>query len=287
MSFRISIITATYNRRDLIGRCIESVAKQPYPDKEHIIVDGGSTDGTVEVIREYAARYPHIRWISEPDRGISDAFNKGLAMMQGDAVVIIGDDDFYEPDVFGRVVEEFRAYPEVGVVSGHLNMIRTDGSLADVAHAGFIDRKTLIKCWSHWCKDTLLPAPSTFIRREVIDTVGGFEVEDRYAMDYHHWIKITEKFDVRIIDQILANFRWDDGSTSFSNWPKQWAETLAVSKKHWGSKFSGDYYDILYSYWKEYRWPQISKNLNGRKKQLRRTVKQWAKNGLAVMGLRG
>jgi len=78
------------NRVDMIGRCIESVVAQGYENKEHVIIDGASTDGTVDVIREYADRYPHIRWISESDRGLSEALNKGLKLSTGDIIGVLG-----------------------------------------------------------------------------------------------------------------------------------------------------------------------------------------------------
>jgi glycosyltransferase involved in cell wall biosynthesis len=273
MAPKLSIVTATYNRKDFIGRCIESVANQPYPHKEHIIVDGGSTDGAVEVIREYAARYPHIRWISEPDRGISDAFNKGLALMTGDAVAILGDDDYYQPDVFGIVADELEKYPDAGMVSGHVNVVRNDDRPLLIARAGYTGRRDLIKFWVHWCKGSFFPATATFIRKEVIDTVGGFELEDRYAMDYHHWLKITEKFSPRIIDRVISNARWDEGSVSFSGRRKQWKEQLGISRKYWGSKLSPDYYEMLFSYWTEYFVPKVVKALKGRKYLIEQRVK--------------
>jgi glycosyltransferase involved in cell wall biosynthesis len=248
MPFRISIITATYNRRDHIARCIESVAGQSYPDKEHIIVDGGSTDGTVDLLKEYASRYPHIRWISEPDNGISDAFNKGIAMMTGDAFGIIGDDDYYEPEFFDVVAAEFARHPESGVVSGNCAFIRNDGEIWMTQRASFSGRRDLIECWNHWGKGATLPAPSTFIRRQVVERVGGFDVADRYAMDYHHWIKITEHFPVHTIDRHLANFRFDQGSVSHTQMRRQWDETVAISRRYWGPAGSASYYGMLLSY---------------------------------------
>src|SRR5687767_3497055 len=91
---RISIITATLNRREFLPRCIEAVARQSYPNKEHVIVDGGSTDGTVEILESYAKKYSHIKWISEPDNGISSALNKGMGIATGQIIGVNGDDDF-------------------------------------------------------------------------------------------------------------------------------------------------------------------------------------------------
>ena len=249
MSFKISIITATRNRRDYLPRCIESVANQSHPHKEHIIIDGGSTDGTVEVIESYAAKYPHIRWISERDDGISDAFNKGLALATGDAVGIIGDDDLYLPGALAIVAAEFERDAEAGMVAGGCEIVREDGSVWMRQRASFTSRADLIRCWKYWGNRVTLPAPSTFIRKRVIDTVGGFDTADRYAMDYRHWIKITEKFpQIRIVDQVLARFRYDEGTISSSSAKAQWDETLAISREYWGARTDANYYRMALAY---------------------------------------
>src|ERR1041384_4730057 len=100
MTLKISVVTATLNRREFLPRCIEGVARQSHPDKEHVIIDGGSTDGTVEFLKSVAEKYPHIKWISEKDNGVSSALNKGLALASGDIIGVNGDDDFYKPGTF-------------------------------------------------------------------------------------------------------------------------------------------------------------------------------------------
>lgn len=253
MSFKISAVTATYNRKDFLPQCIMSVAGQPYPYKEHVLIDGGSTDGTVGIIKAYAAKYPHIKWISEKDNGVSSALNKGLALANGDAVGVIGDDDFYVPNVFGIIAAEFERDESVGIVAGNCDFLRNNGSLWKRQKASFTSRKDLIQCWRYWGNSVTLPAPSTFIRKKVIDVVGGFDENDRYAMDYHHWIKITEKFEVTTVDEVFAKFRYDEGSISFSLAQAQWAEVLAISKKYWGTKRSLAYYEMLFSYLQYYK----------------------------------
>lgn len=249
MSFKISIITATRNRRDHLPRCIESVTNQSHPHKEHIIIDGGSTDGTLDVIEHYAAKHPHIRWISEKDDGISDAFNKGLALATGDAIGIIGDDDLYLPGALVIVAAEFERDAEAGVVAGGCDIIRNDDSVWMRQQASFTSRDDLIRCWKYWGNRVTLPAPSTFIRKRVIDTVGGFDTADRYAMDYRHWIKITERFPhVRIVDRTLARFRFDEGTISSSSAQAQWDETLAISREFWGAPTSLSYYRMTLAY---------------------------------------
>jgi len=261
MDLKISIVTATFNRKDFLPRCLEAVASQAYPHKEHIIIDGGSTDGALQLLEEYSNRYQHIRWISEKDNGISSALNKGLAMATGDIIGVNGDDDFYEPNVFGIVAREFIENPSIGIVSGNCNRVRSDQSHAGVLRAGFTNRRELMEYWKHWCEDVMLPAPSTFFRKEVVATVGGFDEADRYAMDYHHWIKMTEKFKVKTIDQTFANFRIDEGTVSGSQGQRQLDEMYAISRKHWGSILNPDYYRLAFSYLEHHKWPPLRNRL--------------------------
>lgn len=265
MNLKISVVTATLNRRDFLPRCIEGVASQSYQNKEHIIVDGGSTDGAVEVIKSLAERYSHIRWISEKDNGISSALNKGLALATGDIIGVNGDDDFYEPDSFQIVAAEFEQNPSVGVVSGNCDHILNDGTIAFTSKAAFSNRRDLIECWRHWVRTVFLPAPSTFFRKTAVELVGGFDEGDRYAMDYHHWIKITEKFDVKIVDRVLAKFRCDEGTVSFSQGPQQLAEMHAISRRYWGPKLSFGYYRMAFSYFEYHRlspfWRSLTNGL--------------------------
>ena len=254
MALKISVVTATLNRKDYLPRCIEGVASQSYPHKEHVIIDGGSNDGAVELLKTYAETYPHIKWISEPDNGISSALNKGLAIATGDIFGVNGDDDFYEPDAFATVAREFESDPLVGVVSGGCDHIRNDGSVWLSLKAGFTNRGDLIEYWKNWGGSSFLPAPSTFICREVIETVGGFEEADRYAMDYHHWIKITERFSVKTVDKVLAKFRADQGTVSYSQHVKQRAEMHRISKRYWGSKLSLQYYERALSWFMTDKW---------------------------------
>jgi glycosyltransferase involved in cell wall biosynthesis len=256
MSLKLTVITATYNRASFLPRCIESVASQSYPHKEHLIIDGGSTDGTIPLLKAYAAKYPHIRWLSEKDNGISSALNKGLAIAGGDAIGVIGDDDFYAPEVFGIIAQEFERNEDVAVVTGDCDFIHNDDSVIKTQKASYTCRKDLIQGWLYWGKRIKIAAPSTFIRKRVIDEVGGFDEADLYAMDYHHWLKITKRFpNIRTVDRVFASFRLDQGTISFGSNNEQWQEMLTISKKHWGSKTNRLYYEMLFSYIKHYRWP--------------------------------
>lgn len=119
----ISIVTPVYNGEAFIESCIKVAIAQNCSDIEHIIVDGGSSDRTVEIIKNYARNYPHIRWISEKDKGQSDAMNKGISMAKGDILAILNVDDFYEPNVLNRIVEIFKTLPEPSLLVGNCNIL--------------------------------------------------------------------------------------------------------------------------------------------------------------------
>jgi glycosyltransferase involved in cell wall biosynthesis len=273
MSLKLSLITATYNRADFLPRCIESVASQSYPYKEHVIIDGGSTDGTIELLTSAAAKYPHIRWVSEKDNGISSALNKGLAIAGGDAIGVIGDDDFYAPEVFGIIAQEFERDEDVAVVSGNCDFIGNDNLVSNTQKASYTSREDLIKCWRYWGRQVSIAAPSTFIRKRVIDEVGGFDETDRYAMDYRHWLKITERFSkIRTVDKVIAKFRLDSGTVSFSSNSEQWEEMLRISKGYWGARTSWSYYENLFSYLKYYQWPQLKDKIMSTASSMKKRV---------------
>jgi glycosyltransferase involved in cell wall biosynthesis len=253
----LSVVTATLNRRDYLPRCLESVTAQEYPHKEHVVIDGGSTDGTVEILREYAQRYPHLKWVSEPDTGLSQALNKGLARARGDAVGVLGDDDYYLPGALARVAEEFIRFPNAGLVSGSCDQVRNDGSLWVTLHASFTTREELLQPWRYWGRPVMLPAPSTFIHRAALEAVGGFDEQDHYAMDYRHWVKISENFPVQTIDETLAVFRCGEGTISFSANRKQRAETMQISRDYWGSPRHRAYWRFLASYLRYYQWQRV------------------------------
>jgi glycosyltransferase involved in cell wall biosynthesis len=272
MKLKISIVTATLNRKEFLPRCIEGVARQSYPHKEHLIIDGGSTDGAVELLKSYAEKYPHLRWISEKDNGISSALNKGLAMATGDIIGVNGDDDFYLPGAFEIVAAEFEQNPSVGVVSGNCDHIGNDAKVAFTSKAAFSSRRDLIEYWRHSGR-AFLPAPSTFFRKNVVEVVGGFDEADRYAMDYHHWIKITEKFGVKTIDRVLANFRYDEGTVTFSRAKEQLAEVHSISKRYWGAKATFSYYQLAASSFEYHRWRPFKERSVGSWKRVLNSIR--------------
>jgi glycosyltransferase involved in cell wall biosynthesis len=251
---RISVVTATLNRRDRLASCIASVAAQSYPAFEHVVVDGASTDGTPELLADLAGTHPHLRWISQPDTGISQALNRGLALANGDLVGVIGDDDRYLPDALECIAEAAVRHPAAGVISGSSELRDNAGRPKGVLQASYRGRRALIEWWRHWGRDVALPAPSTFIRADALAAAGDFEEHERFAMDYHHWLKLTERFDVVTIDRVLAVHRSDEGAASFSGRIEAMREMHEASRRYWGSRRTADYYRFRLSYLRHHQW---------------------------------
>lgn len=173
----ISIITVCYNSAQTIGASLQSVATQCYEHVEHVIVDGGSTDGTVEVVKDW----PHhtIRLLSEPDDGIYDAMNKGLALATGDIVGFLHSDDLYtNEETLSRVAQAFDD-PAVDAVYGDLVYVRKEDTNAVVRYweAGAFDRARFSSGW-------MPPHPTVFVRNSIYRRLGGFDKRYRIAADY-------------------------------------------------------------------------------------------------------
>jgi glycosyltransferase involved in cell wall biosynthesis len=261
--FRVSVVTATRNRRERLMQCVESVAAQDHADKEHVVVDGASTDGTARYLAEAARRHPHLRFLSEPDDGPAQAMNKGLALATGDAIGVLGDDDTYLPGSLALVARTFAAEPGLGLVSGNCDFVDNDGALRFTQKASFTTRRDLIQCWRSWGTRIFLPAAATFFSRPAFDAAGPFDATRRYAMDYDHWIRLTEHFPVRTLDRTLARFRYDEGSISHAPTRHQWEETLAISRRYWGRPWEAGYWAMQASCLWYYRRHRIFLWLKG------------------------
>jgi glycosyltransferase involved in cell wall biosynthesis len=199
---RVSIITVVFNNARTIASAIESVRAQSYPSIEHIVVDGGSTDGTLEVLERY--RDGLARVIPGPDRGIYDAMNKGLAAATGDIVGTLNSDDFYaNPRVVETVV---RAMVKSGV----------DAVWGDLEYVGNQDTANVVRRWKsspyapgkfRW--GWMPPHPTFFVRRSVYERFGFFRDEFRIAADYELMLRFLEKNRVscRYIPEVLVKMR--------------------------------------------------------------------------------
>jgi len=201
----ISVITPVYNGARFIESCIANVISQQCTHVEHIIVDGASTDATVSVIRDYAEKYPHIRWVSEPDRGQSDAMNKGIALARGEIIGILNVDDFYEPDVLNRVSTLLETASEPSMVVGNCNVWNDEDDLLYLARPSRLKLQQLLV----GPRINLYPVNSSeyFYHRSLHDRIGLFDVDDHYAMDLDFLLRAVRTAHVHYFDEIWGNFR--------------------------------------------------------------------------------
>lgn len=178
-----SIITPTFNSQKFLEETIQSVLSQEGADFEYIIVDGGSTDCTVDIIMQYAEKDSRIRWFSEPDEGIADAFNKGITLARGDVIGIINSDDTYLPGALAAVAEAYRSHPECEVFHGDMLRLQGDTVL-------FLLKPSEVQ--SHIWHDMPLNHPATFVTARAYGKVGGFDAKVRIAMDYDLILRLNK-----------------------------------------------------------------------------------------------
>jgi len=182
---KITVITPSYNQARFLEATLRSVHDQGYPNLEHIVIDGGSTDGSVEIIRKFEDRLAY--WVSEPDKGQTDALIKGFSRATGQILAWLNSDDLYEPRTLWDVAEFFTRHPDVQFVYGDALWIDTEGRILkpkkEIPFNRFI-----------WLYDyNYIPQPSAFWRRELYEVVGGLDPRFDLAMDADLWIRFAER----------------------------------------------------------------------------------------------
>ena len=199
----VSVITAVYNRAAVLPRCIASVAAQDYPHVEHIVVDGGSTDGTVDVVR--AHQHSLGAWISEPDRGVYDAWNKGLALARGEWIAFLGADDQYRPDAVRRYVETAAANPAAEYVSSRVELLYPGGV------GRLIGRPWN---WREFRRHMCVAHVGSFHRASLFGRVGNYDTRYRIVGDYELLLRAGEGLRAAFLNAVTA--RMDAGGLSDS-----------------------------------------------------------------------
>ena len=216
----VSIVTPSYNQAQFLEATIQSVIGQDYPHVEYIVIDGGSTDGSVDILRKYADRLAY--WVSEPDRGQSDAINKGFGRARGELLAWLNSDDVYLPGCVSAAVAFMLDHPEVGMAYGDVEVVDAQG------------RTILRPRWDEYDWMRLLthriaiPQPAAFFRRAVTDRVGRLRADLHYAMDLEFWLRIGRRYPIRRIDQTLAQFRLHAVSKSMKTADRWGAEFITI-----------------------------------------------------------
>lgn len=216
LSPKISIITVSYNSVATIEDTIVSVLNQKYTNYEYIIIDGGSNDGTVEIIKKYEDKI--FFWISEPDQGIYDAMNKGLEIAKGEIIGILNSDDWYEDKTLENVVKYYNIYPKVDIFHGLLKFINKEG-ITD----------SIVGHDSLFLKDGMIEHPTCFIKKAIYLKVGNFSLLYKSASDFEWMLRAKNAGAIFfLIPEILTNFRRGGMSDSFLSG----LETLKIQKKY-------------------------------------------------------
>jgi len=194
----VSIVTPSYNQGRFLRRTIESVLAQTYPNIEYIVVDGASTDETLDILRSYGDR---VRWISEPDSGQTEAINKGLRAMSGQIVGYLNSDDILLPDAIVKVVDYFRDHPECDLVYGDADYIdEEDNVIGTYATAEYSFERLMEEC--------CICQPAAYWRAAVGETVGAFDEELHYPMDFDYWIRVDRSgFVIEHMRETIAQSR--------------------------------------------------------------------------------
>jgi len=193
-------------------------------------VDGGSTDGSVEIIRKYSDKLAW--WISEPDQGQTDAINKGFAKANGDILAWLNSDDTYLEGAISEAVDYLEANPEVGMVYGDANLINDDGNILGRFPARQTDFRKLMRGFVH------IPQQAAFFRAQLWHQVGPLDPTFYFAMDYDLWVRLSQFAPLHYHPRLWANFRLHGGAKSLEADDRCWPEMVRVHRREGGNRFS-------------------------------------------------
>jgi GT2 family glycosyltransferase len=195
----VSIVTPSYNQAPFLEQTIRSVLDQDYPSLEYMVVDGASTDGSVEIIKKYSDRLAW--WVSEKDKGQGEAINKGLAHAKGDILAWINSDDYYLPNAISSAAKIFEENPDVVLVYGDMLAVDQNSETTNVLKYGQYSLEDLL-CFQ------IIGQPAVFFRREVLEKTGGLDTTYHFMLDHHLWIRIAQQGKILHMPQLWAAARY-------------------------------------------------------------------------------
>lgn len=238
---RISIVTPSFNQGEFLERTIRSVLLQGYPNLEYIVVDGGSSDGSAEIIEAYA---PFLAYhVSEPDNGYVHAINKGLARATGEILCWLNSDDFYLPGTMHAVMENLTAGRGRAAIVGHVTKVYADGRPPQKIIGHYSSLHRLLKFWRSY----QMHQPSIFWRREVFESIGYLSEERDLIADFDYWVRIGRKFQFHNVDQILSCATHHERAKTADECRGYHEALRHAAKSYWGSRFSPSYWRLYAS----------------------------------------
>jgi glycosyltransferase involved in cell wall biosynthesis len=223
----ITIVTPVFNGAATIADALASVREQGIADLEHLVIDGGSVDGTVELAERAGARV-----VSEPDDGLADAMNKGIRLARGRWIGWLNADDRYEPGALRAVLDAADAHPDARWITGRCPIVDGEGRRIR-------PRVTAYKNWllRHYgfrlyLTQNFISCPATFLRADALAEVGPIDTRYRYSMDYELFLRLARRWDPVVLDRDLATFRMEAGSLSMTGFERQFEEHAENARVH-------------------------------------------------------
>ncbi len=244
---KVSIVTPSYNQGQYLEETIKSVLEQDYPNLEYIIIDGGSEDNSVEIIKRYAEKYPFIQWVSEKDRGQSHAINKGFKKSTGDIVAWLNSDDVYEKNAIKNQISLLNQNPDVMLVYGDAIIEdEVTGIKEKFKSAEPFDYYRLIHV------NHMIMQPTTFWRRELFDRIGYLDESLYYTMDWDFWIRTGKEHKILYNPQTIARAKDYKTTKTFSGGFPRLKEIKMIQNKYGWEKnpklYRSFYFDTLHKF---------------------------------------
>jgi glycosyltransferase involved in cell wall biosynthesis len=220
----VSVITPSFNAARFLEATIRSVLDQDYPHIEYIVMDGGSTDGTLDILRSHADQ---LTYFSAADDGAADAINKGFAKAQGKILAWLGADDTYLPAAVTKAVEALADNPDAAAVYGEASWVGSEGEVMGRYPTAPYDPKM-------FAQECCICQPACFIRREALETVGMLNPALRASFDYDLWIRLTKRYRFVRIPEHLATSRMHPDNKTLGQRRTVFTESIGLLSKHYG-----------------------------------------------------
>lgn len=221
----VSVITPVWNAAGFLEETVRSVLAQDYPRIEYLVMDGGSTDGTLEILERYRGR---LQFVSSPDGGAADAINRGFRQSHGEILAWLGADDLYLPGAVSTAVTAFAEDSAAGVVYGEGYWIGEEGQT--------LGRYPTVAPYSpsSFRRECPICQPACFVRREALEAVGGLDASLASAFDYDLWIRLSRRYPFRAIPQYLARSRMHPRNKSLGQKQRMFEECIQLLRRHYG-----------------------------------------------------
>lgn len=227
---KVTIVTPSYNQAHFLEETMRSVLEQDYPNIEYVVIDGGSTDGSAEIIQKYESQLAY--WQSQKDKGQTDAINQGFARASGEIFAWLNSDDILLPGAVTAAVRQLQTHPEVGMVYGDCLWINADGKKIGNFPAAQTDLKKLRRGYVH------IPQQASFFRADLWKKVGPLDDSFYFAMDYDLWTRLAAEAPLLYVPELWAAFRLHGDAKSIAEDDRCWPEMLRVHYRDGGKKLS-------------------------------------------------